>query len=215
MFSSSDRHLYAKNLQEYELRQFRSQESASSHKVKIFQISKKMDDRKGRNLPSRFHKEFEIECEKIDRGELIPWEASTTSEALRSNPKMLLEPRFDDETEFNLTHFAALTGRDAFLASILLIRGENVNEEEGERERLRQRQKLAFFSVLARDKEGCTPLSIAVKTENVPVVKVLFECYAILLSQEYAAPFTLTEKGWKEKGKNQVRSMRACEATGH
>ena len=52
-----------------------------------------------------------------------------------------------------------------------------------------KRQKQAFFPLVLRDKKGRTTLVLTIEAESDPTVKVLFSCFSLLFSQEYALLF--------------------------
>ncbi|GMH75040.1 hypothetical protein TrLO_g8798 [Triparma laevis f. longispina] len=110
------------------------------------------------------------------------WATSSTALSLQRRPLALVEPSWHakkaEEVKSNLVHVAAKEGCSNFLAFAL----NNKNNSK--------MQKLAFFAALSKDSKGRTPLSLALKAESSPTVKVLLDCYSLLLSPEYAVPFT-------------------------
>ncbi|GMH97735.1 hypothetical protein TrVE_jg4330 [Triparma verrucosa] len=107
------------------------------------------------------------------------WKNSSTASTLHHRPLALVEPSWHSaDSRSNLVHKAAKGGYSNFL-SFALLNSHN-----------RDKQKLAFFAALAKDNDGRTPLSHALDTESGPAANILLECYSLLLSAEYATPFT-------------------------
>ena len=93
----------------------------------------------------------------------------------------------------NLVHIAASEGRGAFLAAALLYsrqREDVVGERDKGESETRKLQQLAFQAATGRDSFGRSPLALAIGAESIPVVKVLLDCYGLLMSQDYALPFS-------------------------
>ncbi|GMH64615.1 hypothetical protein TrST_g10092 [Triparma strigata] len=143
-------------------------------------------------LPSFVHAHyFKGDCRNEDvNAESFHWKKSDTFTALKESPRRILEPRFDDSSEWNLIHAAAAGGRSNFLTRVLNVADDgSVDHSHGKKLGWASRQKLAFFASVFRDGKGQTPLALAVNAESGPSIKTLFDCYSKLLSQQYAYPF--------------------------
>lgn len=143
-------------------------------------------------LPSFVHAHyFKGDCRNEDvNAESFHWKRSDTFTALKESPRRILEPRFDDSSEWNLIHAAAAGGRSNFLTRVLNVADDgSVDHSHGKKLGWASRQKLAFFASVFRDGKGQTPLALAVNAESGPSIKTLFDCYSKLLSQQYAYPF--------------------------
>ena len=131
-------------------------------------------------LPSYVHDFFKEDCRLEDlSAQDYDWSESKTVSVILAFPQSLIEPRFDDGSEKNLVHVAAAAGRSSFLFSTLILKDDSL---------VLTKQKTAFLSLMARDKSGRTPLALAVEAGSDPSVKVVFECYVLLLSQTFVQP---------------------------
>ncbi|GMH54376.1 hypothetical protein TrST_g10532 [Triparma strigata] len=144
---------------------------------------------------------FRRDCEKkIHAVGDFGWETSETMSTLELCPKSLIEPRFDDKSEQNLVHIAADGGHGEFLSKVL------INPED------RKLQELAFFSAMATDKFGRSPLLLAVGAESELVVHAIFNCFELLLSQDFALPFHEKQTSLEHHPSENFPLSEFCEA---
>ena len=135
-----------------------------------------------------------------ERPELDWNEHSNAMVALNATPRRIVEPHWDHDMSRNIIHVAASKGRHNFLRAALLIKDDKsedipIKDDTGDIIGHRAtgwegRQKLAFFAAVGLDKNGKSPLALAIEAESAPAVRALLECYSELLSEKYASePF--------------------------
>ncbi|GMH50018.1 hypothetical protein TL16_g00674 [Triparma laevis f. inornata] len=142
-------------------------------------------------LPFPVHSQaFEQDCvrEEESTGE-FSWGQTAIMGVLQHSPLSLLESDFP-HSKRNIVHVAAEKGKGDFLASCLIVDDDGIPEDTDKGIiDWKTRQKIAILSTLQRDEDGQTPLAKALRAESGSVIKVIFDVYALLLSQEYALPF--------------------------
>ncbi|GMH71660.1 hypothetical protein TL16_g05712 [Triparma laevis f. inornata] len=150
-------------------------------------------------------KTFKFDCDHEDESpKQIDWTDTATISCLQQNPHSLSEPQFDLNSRQTLIHLAAKNGRSNFLSAAIIVRDDGTEDDlEKGIVGWQTRQYIALSSATLSNDDGETPLALAVIAESGPTVKVLLECYALLLSQAYALPYTTDNSSQEQHPSSQ------------
>ncbi|GMH58853.1 hypothetical protein TL16_g02702 [Triparma laevis f. inornata] len=136
-------------------------------------------------LPKSLHEcIFKSDCKlHANSPDDFDWSNSGTAAFLQNSPRTLIEPRLDDGSRQNLVHLAAYEGEAAFLSQVLIPEIDETAEQE-------KQQQLAFFALLAKDKNHKAPLTLALESNDGPAVRAILVCLQLLFAQKHAMPFS-------------------------